>query len=77
MSFTNRKQKYVEEKMTAKLKHKQTSIPTGWYHLLPVASLLTPLNFSLPTTFKFEILYKKNPVNPYSYLYPSLSIPTV
>jgi hypothetical protein len=48
MSFTNRKRKYVEEKMTAKLKHKQTSIATVWYHLLPVASLLTPLIFHYP-----------------------------
>ncbi len=39
---------YVEEKMTAKLKHKQTSIATVRYHLLPVASLLTPLIFHYP-----------------------------
>ncbi len=48
MSFTNRKRKYVEEKMTAKLKHKPTSIATVRYHLLPVASLLTPLIFHYP-----------------------------
>ncbi len=48
MSFTNRKRKYVEEKMTGKLKHKQTSIATVRYHLLPVASLLTPLIFHYP-----------------------------
>ena len=48
MSFTNRKRKYVEEKMAAELKHKQTSIATVWYHLLPVASLLTPLIFHYP-----------------------------
>ncbi len=34
--------------MTATLKSKQTSIPTVRYHLLPVASLLTPLIFHYP-----------------------------
>ena len=48
MSFINRKRKYVEEKMTATLKSNQTSITTGRYHLLPVASLLTPLIFHYP-----------------------------
>jgi hypothetical protein len=34
--------------MTATLKSKQTSIATVRYHLLPVASLLTPLIFHYP-----------------------------
>jgi hypothetical protein len=41
----NRKWKYFEEKTTATLKSQQTSIATVRYHLLPVASLLTPLIF--------------------------------
>jgi hypothetical protein len=45
---TNRKRKYAEEKMTATLKSKQTLIATVWYHLLPGASLLTPLIFHYP-----------------------------
>jgi hypothetical protein len=40
--------KYVEEKMMATLNSKQTSIATVRYHLLPVASLLTPLIFHYP-----------------------------
>ena len=47
-SFTNRKRKYIEEKMTATLKRKQTSIATVRYHILPVASLLTSLIFHYP-----------------------------
>ncbi len=45
LGFTNRKQKYVEAKTTAKLKSKQTSITTVQKHTR------TP-HFSLPTTFK-------------------------
>jgi hypothetical protein len=56
MSLTNRKRKCVEEKMTAKLKHKQTSIATVWYHLLPVASLLTPLIFHYPLPLNQEAM---------------------
>jgi hypothetical protein len=48
LDFTNRKRKYFEEKTTATLKSKQTSIATVRYHLLPVASLLTPLIFHYP-----------------------------
>ncbi len=48
LSCTNRKRKYFEEKMTATLKSKQTSITMVRYHLLPVAILLTPLIFHYP-----------------------------
>ncbi len=37
LSFTNRKRKYVEEKTTATLKIKQTSIATVRNHILTVA----------------------------------------
>ncbi len=47
--------KYVEEKMTATLKSKQISIATVRYHLLPVASLLTPLIFHYPLPLKKKI----------------------
>jgi hypothetical protein len=40
--------------MTATLKSKQTSIATVRYHLLPVASLLTPLIFHYPLPLKEE-----------------------
>ncbi len=48
--FTKGKRKYVEEKMTTKLKSKQTSIAPVRNHLRTVASLLTPLifHYSLP-----------------------------
>jgi hypothetical protein len=49
--FTNRKQKNVEEKTTATLKIKQTSIATVRNHILTVACFLTPPPFSLPTSF--------------------------
>ncbi len=69
MSLTNRKRKYIEEKMTASLKSKQTSIATVRYHLLPVASLLTPLilHYPLPLTGLYkqemEILWRKDDGN--------------
>ncbi len=48
--FTNRKRKYFEEKTTATLKSKQTSIATVRNHLRILASSPTPLIFhwSLP-----------------------------
>jgi hypothetical protein len=57
MSFTNRKQKYIEEKMTATLKSKQTSIAIVRYHLLPVASLLTPLIFHCPLPLTLDFYF--------------------
>jgi hypothetical protein len=54
LGFTNRKRKYFEEKTTATLKSKQTSIATVRYHLLPVASLLTPLIFHYPLTLNMK-----------------------
>jgi len=48
LCFTNRKRKYVEEKTTAILKSKQTSIATVRKHLRTVASLPTPLPFHYP-----------------------------
>ncbi len=50
LGFTNRKRKYFEEKMTATLKSKQTSIATVRNHLRTLASFPTPLIFhwSLP-----------------------------
>jgi hypothetical protein len=56
--FTNRKRKYFEEKMTATLKNKQTSIATVRYHLLPVASLLTPLIFHYPLPLRISKVIK-------------------
>jgi hypothetical protein len=49
---TNRKRKYFEEKSTATLKSKQTSIATVRNHLRTLASFPTPLIFhwSLPLT---------------------------
>jgi hypothetical protein len=46
--------------MTATLKSKQTSIATVRYHLLPVASLLTPLilHYPLPLREKGSQEYK-------------------
>jgi hypothetical protein len=55
LSFTNRKRKYVEEKMTATLKFKQSSIATVRNHLLTVYQIPDPPYFSLPTTFKLTI----------------------
>ncbi len=50
LSFTNRKRKYFEEKTTATLKSKQTSITTVRNHLRTLARSPTPLIFhwSLP-----------------------------
>jgi len=50
LSCTNRKRKYFEEKTTATLKIKQTSIATVRNHLRTLASFPTPLIFhwSLP-----------------------------
>jgi hypothetical protein len=50
LGFTNRKRKYFEEKTTATLKSKQTSIATVRNHLRTLASSPTPLIFhwSLP-----------------------------
>jgi hypothetical protein len=50
LRFTNRKRKYFEEKSTATLKSKQTSIATVRNHLRTLASFPTPLIFhwSLP-----------------------------
>ena len=50
LGFTNRKRKYFEEKTTATLKSKQTSIATVQNHLRTLASFPTPLIFhwSLP-----------------------------
>jgi hypothetical protein len=44
--------------MTAILKSKQTSIATVRYHLLPVASLLTPLIFHYPLPLKTHLCSK-------------------
>ena len=48
LSFTNRKRKYAEEKITATLKSKQTSIATVRYPILTVARFLTLLLFHYP-----------------------------
>jgi hypothetical protein len=45
LSFTNRKRKYFEEKKTATLKIKQTSIATVRNHIPTVACFLTPSLF--------------------------------
>jgi hypothetical protein len=45
LSFTIRKRKYFEEKTTATLKIKQTSIATVRNHILTVACFTTPLPF--------------------------------
>jgi hypothetical protein len=55
--FTNRKRKYVEEKTTATLKSKQTSIATVRKHLRTVASLPTPLSFHYPLPLRLCKLY--------------------
>ena len=54
LRFTNRKRKYFEEKSTATLKSKQTSIATVRNHLRTLASFPTPLIFhwSLPLKCK-------------------------
>jgi hypothetical protein len=45
--------KYVEEKTTATLKFKQSSIATVRNHLLTVARFLTPLIFLYPPPLKY------------------------
>ena len=52
LGFTNRKRKYHEEKTTATLKSKQTSIAPVRRHLLSVVSLPTPLIFLYPLPLK-------------------------
>jgi hypothetical protein len=52
LGFTNRKRKYHEEKTTATLKSKQTSIAPVRRHLLSVVSLPTPLIFRYPLPLK-------------------------
>jgi hypothetical protein len=64
--YSNRKWKYFEEKTTTTLKSKQTSIATVRKHLRIVASLPTPLPFSLPTTFKTSWLDRNNTENLFS-----------
>ncbi len=53
--FTNRKRKCFEEKKTATLKSKQTSIATVRNHLRTLASFPNPPHFSLVTNFKRTI----------------------
>jgi hypothetical protein len=53
LSFTNRKRKYVEEKTTATVKNKQTSIATVRNHILTVACFLTPLRFHYPLPLNY------------------------
>jgi hypothetical protein len=57
LCFTNRKQKYVEEKTTATLKSKQTPIATVRKHLRTVASLPTPLPFHYPLPLNWENIF--------------------
>jgi hypothetical protein len=67
LGFTDRKRKYVEEKVTTTLISEQTSIATVRKHLLTVVSLSTPLVFCylLPlsldtkTYAKFAVRYAK------------------
>ena len=54
LSFTNRKRKYFEEKTTATLKIKQTSIATVRNHILTVACFLTPLPFHYPLPLRMQ-----------------------
>ncbi len=55
LRFTNRKRKYLEEKSTATLKSKQTSIATVRNHLRTLASFLTPLIFHWSLPLKNQI----------------------
>jgi hypothetical protein len=59
--ITNRKRKYIEEKATAALINKQTSIATVRKHLLTVVRLLTPLVFCylLPLSMFTHIIVTK------------------
>jgi hypothetical protein len=52
LRFTNRKRKYFEEKATATLNSKHTSIARVRNHLRTLASFPTTHHFSLVTTFK-------------------------
>jgi hypothetical protein len=52
LSCTNRKWKYFEEKTTATLKIKQTSIATVQNHILIVACFPNPLPFHYPLPLK-------------------------
>jgi hypothetical protein len=58
LCFTNRKRKYVEEKTTATLKSKQTSIATVRKHLRTVASLPTRLPFHYPLPLRNDLHIK-------------------
>ncbi len=55
LSISNRRRKFVEEKTTATLKFKQSSIATVLNHLLPVARFPTPpiFHYPLPLTLLF------------------------
>ncbi len=59
LSYTNWKRKYVEEKTTATLKIKQTSIATVRNHILTVACFPTPLSFHylLPLNYVSQIFF--------------------
>ncbi len=63
----NRKRKYSEEKITAKLKFKQSSIATVRNHLLTIYQILDPSYFSLPTTLKHQ--YRRHLGRGVSYSY--------
>jgi hypothetical protein len=52
LGFTNRKRNCIEEKATATLKFKKSSIATVQNNLLTVYQIPDPPYFSLPTTFK-------------------------
>ncbi len=54
LSISNRRRKYVEEKTTATLKFKQSSIATVRYHLLPVARFPIPLIFRYPLPLSYH-----------------------
>ncbi len=55
LSFTNGKRKYVEEKMKATYKNKQTLIATVRYHILTVARHLIPLIFCYPLPLRTNL----------------------
>jgi hypothetical protein len=54
LSFTNRNWKYFEEKATAILKIKLTSIAMVRNHILTVACFPTPLSFHYPLPLNYE-----------------------
>ncbi len=64
LSFTNRKRKYVEEKTTATLKIKQTSIAKVRNHILTVACFPTPLSFQYPLPFRSPRIDSKESTPP-------------